>query len=89
MSTAIEELVQPEWEVPEGWRYWDFDPPKEGERVVRRTVTDMETTFSEDKFMQWNLVQGAFRHGGGFRYMWQALDEYLNDPEERIIRSCK
>ena len=87
MSVAVEDQTQPEWELPDGWRCWEGDPPKEGERVVRRTVADMETVFSGDKFMEWNLVQGSFRYAGGFRYMWQPIDDYISDPEHRRTRS--
>lgn len=84
MSIGVKE--PPQWDLPEGWRYWEADPPQEGERIVRRTVADMESTFSTDNFMQWSLVNGASRHGGCFRYMWQTLEDYLGDPLERVSR---
>ena len=87
MSVAVEDQKQPEWELPEGWRYWEGDPPKEGERVVRRTIADMETNFSSEHLMQWHLVQASMRFDGGFRYMWQPLEDYMSDPEERRSRS--
>ena len=85
MSITVKE--PPQWELPEGWRYWEADPPQVGERIVRRTIADMESTFSEDNLMQWNLVQASMRFDGGFRYMWQTLDDYMSDPQERRSRS--
>jgi len=72
--------------IPKGWKSWEHNPPKIGEKVVRRTISDMVTTYAGKDSSKWKLIRGAFRVGGGLQYIWQSHHDYSKDPEERITR---
>ena len=71
------------------WKCWVENPPKEGEHIVRRTISDMATHYSSKEPLNWQLIMGAFRVGGNPRYEWKPIENYLKDASERKTRGGK